>query len=159
MPMLIFSGSYNATIDDKKRVVLPAAFKKVLGDMADRVLVVELDLYGHCLNLYPAEAWEKRLAMIEERVNPDDPEQSLWLDRFYQGFVSIGVATNGRLNIPNSFLQEVGISKDVVFTGQGRRIRLWDAARLAKDRMSDDRFRTMSASILGGGKNPLGGVL
>ncbi|HPR60135.1 MAG TPA: hypothetical protein PLF35_04265 [Prolixibacteraceae bacterium] len=154
--MPVFSSQYNATIDDKKRVVLPAAYKRELGDTFDRLLVAETDPYEKCVNLYPTASWEKRLAFIHSRLNPNDPRQSRLLDKFYQSFVKISVAENGRLNIPNSVLDKAGIDKEVVFTGQGDRIRLWDANEYRKVMLPDDDYAGMFEEFLGGGLNNFG---
>ena len=46
-----FSARYNALTDDKGRVVLPAAFKKAMGVLAEEPLVIEKDVYKACLNI------------------------------------------------------------------------------------------------------------
>lgn len=146
-----FSNQYNATIDDKGRVVLPAAFKREMGEAFERIFAVEIDPYEKCLNLYPMHSWEKRLAFIRSRLNPNDPRQSRVLDKFYQSFVKISVAENGRLNIPNPFLGKMGIVKDVIFTGQGDRIRLWEAEAYRKSMLPDEDYPALFEEFLGGG--------
>jgi len=155
--MPVFSNQYNATLDDKKRVVLPAAFKRELGEAFDWMFAVEIDPYEKCLNLYPMSAWDKRLAFIHSRLNPNDPRQSRVLDKFYQSFVKINVAENGRLNIPNSFLDKMGITKDVVFTGQGDRVRLWEAEAYHKAMLPDEDYPGLFEEFLGGGINNFNG--
>lgn len=146
-----FSNKYNATVDDKGRVVLPAAFKRELNDLLDRVFTVEIDPYEKCLNLYPASEWEKRIEGIRSRLNLNDPRQSRMLDKFYQNFVKVPVAENGRLNIPNTFLDRMSITKDVVFTGQGTRIRLWEAEAYNAAMMPDEDYTAAFQEFLGGG--------
>lgn len=145
-----FSNLYNATVDDKGRVVLPAAYKREISE-ADRVFAVEIDPYEKCLNLYPMSSWERRLAFIRSRLNPNDPRQSRLLDKFYQSFVKITVADNGRLNIPNAFFEKMGIVKDVVFTGQGDRIRLWEAEAYHRSMLPDEDYPALFEEFLGGG--------
>lgn len=146
-----FSNTYNATVDDKGRVVLPAAFKREMGESFERVFTVEIDPYEKCFNLYPVVSWEKRLAFIRSRLNPNDPRQSRLLDKFYQNFAKITVSDNGRLNIPNAFLEKMGITKDVVFTGQGDRIRLWEAEAYHKTMMPDEDYPALFEEFMGGG--------
>lgn len=148
-----FSNTYNATIDDKGRVVLPAAFKREMGESFDRAFTVEIDPYEKCFNIYPVSSWDQRLAFVRSRLNPNDPRQSRFLDKFYQSFVKISVSDNGRLNIPNSFLEKLGMTKDVVFTGQGDRIRLWEADAYRKAMMPDEDYPGMFEEFLGGGLN------
>ena len=148
-----FSNQYNATVDDKGRVVLPAAYKREMGEIFERILAVEKDPYEKCLNLYPMSAWEKRVNDVRSRLNPNDPRHSRFLDRFYQNFVKINVAENGRLNIPNAFFAQMGIVKDVVFTGQGDRIRLWEAEAYRKAMLPDEDYTSLFEELLGGSVN------
>jgi MraZ protein len=145
-----FSNQYNATIDDKGRVVLPSAYKRELGEALNWTMVVELDPYEMCLNLYPSLSWEKRIESITSKLNPNNPSHSKFLDRFYQNFVKISVAENGRINIPNTFLIQKGLVKDVVFTGQGSRIRLWNTIEFNKAMLPDEEFKGLFEEFLGG---------
>ena len=153
--MPVFSSQYNATIDDKGRVVLPSAYKRELGEAFEKGLTVEKDPYENCLNLYPVDAWEEKLRLVKSKLNPNNPDQSRFLDRFYQNFVKIPVAENGRINIPNSFYKQKNIVRDVVFSGQGDRIRLWNASDYQKVMMSDDDFKNFFKDFLGGTQQPL----
>jgi MraZ protein len=122
-----FSAEKNATVDEKGRVVLPADYKNEMGGrIPGGQLAVERDPYEKCLNIYPMEVWEKRLAFLKEKLNRNNREQSRLLDLIYRSFKIIQVPDNCRMNLPNNFLEKVNITKEVVFVGQGDRIRLWD---------------------------------
>lgn len=149
--MPVFSNTYHATVDDKGRVVLPAAYKREMGEPFDRVLTVEIDPYEKCFNIYPSSSWEQRLAFVRSRLNPNDPRQSRVLDKFYQNFVKVSVSDNGRINIPNAFLEKMGIDREVVFSGQGDRIRLWEAAAYHKAMMPDEAYPDEFQQFMGGG--------
>lgn len=146
-----FSNQYHATVDDKGRVVLPATYKRELGGEGERLFSVELDPYEKCLNLYPMEAWNERISFIKSKLNPNDPRQSRLLDKFYQNFVKVSVAENGRLNIPKNYMDRMGIVRDVIFSGQGNRIRLWDEAEFKKAMLPDDEYTNLFSQFLGGG--------
>lgn len=143
-----FSGFKYATFDEKGRVVLPAEFKNAMGGkIIDGQMAVELDVYEKCLNIYPMPEWEKRIAMFKAKLNVNNPDESWLLDQLYQSFKLVPVADSGRMNFPNEFLFEKGITKDVVITGSGSRIRLWDVEEYKKytsRRISDGKdFRTL----------------
>ncbi|MCF8358556.1 MAG: hypothetical protein K9H26_07335 [Prolixibacteraceae bacterium] len=148
-----FSSHYNATIDDKGRVVLPSAYKRDMIEDADRIVYVEKDPYEACLNIYPLSSWSGRISLIKSRLNPNDPEHNSLLDKFYQNFVKINMAENGRLNVPNSFYEWAGIVKEVVFSGQGDRVRLWNAETYRGVIMPDEKYSQLFRNILGGNIN------
>lgn len=122
-----FSAEKNATFDEKGRVVLPVDYKNEMGGrIPNGQLAVEIDPFEKCLNIYPIEAWETRLASFKAKLNRNNPRQSRLLDMIYRNFKIINVPESCRMNFPNLFLEKVNIRKDVVFVGVGDRIRLWD---------------------------------
>lgn len=145
-----FSNFYNATVDDKGRIVLPAPYKREIVCEPDCQIVIEIDPYEKCLNLYPNTSWTKRVDFIKSRLNPNDQRQSRLLDKFYQSFVRVVISDNGRINIPNPFLQRMNIVKDAVFSGQGDRIRLWSCEEYNKAMLPDDEYPSLFNEFLGG---------
>ncbi len=121
-----FSARYNALIDDKGRVVLPAPFKRAMGELAEEPVVVEKDIYKPCLNLYPRKYWDERLAQIERKLNPFDEGDDELLADLYENFTMVPMAPNGRINIPAAFMEYAGIVREVVFAGKGQSITLWN---------------------------------
>jgi len=145
-----FSAEKEATFDEKGRVVLPADFKNEMGgNIPGGQMAVEIDPYEKCLNIYPMPEWENRVAFIKSKLNRDNKQHSRVLDSFYRRFKIVPVPESYRMNIPNSFLEQVGITKDVVFTGQGDRIRLWDAAEYRRYVESFDDFEDNYARLFG----------
>ena len=124
--MIRFSARYNALIDDKGRVVLPAPFKKAMGDLAEEPLVIEKDIYKACLNIFPERYWNQRIESIERQLNQFNEDDDDLLADIYENFTSLTMAPNGRINIPADFMDHAGISRDVVFIGKGKSIRMWD---------------------------------
>jgi len=122
--MIEFAGTYNATIDDKGRIVLPASFKKELGDLASESLVIEKNLHKACLDIHPEQFWRKRVANFKSTLDEFDEEDDALLQFFYQNFVKVSMAPNGRINIPDSYLQYANLEKGVEFIGMGESIRL-----------------------------------
>jgi MraZ protein len=128
-----FSNEKSATFDEKGRVVLPAEFKNAMGGkIPGGQMAIEVDPYEKCMNIYPMEVWEKRIALFKSKLNRNNPRQSQLLDMIYKNFKVISVPDSGRMNFPNNFLSKVNITKDVVFVGVSDRIRLWDVAEYEK---------------------------
>ncbi len=68
--MIEFTGTYNATIDDKGRVVLPSAFKKEMGELALESLIIERNLFKDCLDIYPEKFWKDRVEAFKSTLDP-----------------------------------------------------------------------------------------
>ena len=148
---MMFSAEIRATFDEKGRVVLPADYKNQMGgSVPGGQLAVEMDAYEKCLNIYPMPEWEKRIAKISAKLNRDNKVHSRMLDSFFRRFKIIPVPDSCRINIPNNFLESVGITKEVVFTGQIDRMRVWDASEYDRYINSLGDYETQFADIFGG---------
>jgi MraZ protein len=153
--MIRFSARYNALIDDKGRVVLPASFKKAMGELADEPLVVEKDIFKACLNIFPEKYWNQRLESIERQLNQFDETDDDLLADLYENYTTLTMAANGRINIPSDFMDHAGISRDVVFVGKGKSIRMWDEKKYQDSKEMRRPLRDMFRERLG--NNPENG--
>jgi len=147
--MVRFSARYNATVDEKGRVVLPAPFKKAMGEMAEQPLAIEKDVSTGCLNIYPEVYWNEKVQELESQLNQFNEDDIELLEQFYENFTSVNMAPNGRINIPSDFLEFSGIKKEVVLSGMGRNIRLWDAASYEKRKETRKPLRDLIKERLG----------
>ncbi len=148
--MVSFSSIYPVTVDGKGRVVLPAPFKKEMGEALESVYVVEKDAYDRCLNIYPESSWKTKVERLRIQLNMDNPVHSKMLSRYYEEIVKVVMSENGRLNIPNEMLKYAYIEKEAVFTGQGLRMRLWEPSRHQASRLSDEDYARLYKELLGG---------
>ena len=137
--MIEFAGTHNATIDDKGRIVLPSAFKKEMDGLALEPLVLEKSLHKECLDIHPNKYWQERVASFKKTLDPFDEDDDALLQFFYQNFVKVTMAANGRINIPAGYLEYANLEKGVEFIGMGESIRLL-AARDSDKEMSKAEF-------------------
>jgi MraZ protein len=140
MWMTEFTGTYHATIDDKGRIVLPAAFKKEMGELALEPLVIERNLFKDCLDVYPEQFWKERVEAFKSTLDPFDEEDDGFLQFFYENFIKVGMAANGRINIPGDYLSYGKLSKNVRVIGMGQSVRIWDMDVYETQRMDKSTF-------------------
>lgn len=138
--MIEFAGTYSATIDDKGRVVLPSPFKKELGDSTATALIVEKNLHKDCLDIHPEETWRKRVAEFRRTLDPFDEDDDDLLQFFYQNFVKVTMAANGRINLPKGYLEHARLERGAEFIGMGESIRLLSASQSDGLRISKSDF-------------------
>jgi len=147
--MIRFSARYNALIDDKGRVVLPAPFKKAMGELAEEPLVIEKDIYKECLNIFPERYWNQRIESIERQLNQFDEDDDDLLADLYENYTTVTMAPNGRINIPTDFMEYAGISREVVFVGKGKSIRMWDENKYRDSKENRRPLRDLFRERLG----------
>lgn len=138
--MIEFAGKYSATIDDKGRVVLPSTFKKEMGELALEPLAIEMNLHKDCLDIHPERFWKDRVADFKSTLDPFDEEDDEMLEYFYQNFMKVTMAANGRINIPAEYLKHANLEKGVEFIGMDKSIRLKAVSKDKSTGMSKEEF-------------------
>jgi MraZ protein len=113
-------GEYKHTIDEKKRMAIPAKLRKEIGKGA--VLTRGLD---NSLALYPAKEWKK----VVEKLNqlPSGKLDVRGFNRIIMaGAVSAEFDSLGRVLVPDYLKEYAGLKKNVVIAGVYNRLEIWD---------------------------------
>jgi len=117
----MFIGEYEHTLDEKKRVSLPKAFRVGLGKKM--VMTRGLD---NCLFMYSRSNWEKVAEKLEKLSFAQADTRGF--NRFIlSGAAEVEVDTAGRILIPEHQKEFAGLGKSVVFAGVSDRVEVWDA--------------------------------
>jgi transcriptional regulator MraZ len=118
----MFIGEYEHTLDEKKRVSLPKAFRSGLGKRM--VMTRGLD---NCLFVYPKSSWEKVAKKLQELSFAQADTRGF--NRFIlSGAVEVEADGAGRILVPDHQKEFAGLGKTVVFAGVSDRVEIWDAA-------------------------------
>ncbi|HKJ78311.1 MAG TPA: hypothetical protein VKA10_02200, partial [Prolixibacteraceae bacterium] len=102
--------------------------------------IIERNLFKDCLDIYPERFWRDRVEAFKSTLDPFDEEDDEFLQFFYENFIKVGMAANGRLNIPAEYLKYGKIEKSVRLIGMGLTIRMWAADGYEKDKMDKATF-------------------
>ena len=112
-----FVSSYTHSMDAKKRIFIPSKFREDLGE--EFYITRKFDAY---LSVYTAEDWEaysEKIAKLPEAV-------AVELQDFILGAAQKCIPdSSGRIIIDDRLLKHAKITKNVVFVGAGRQIRIW----------------------------------
>jgi MraZ protein len=117
-----FYGTYTPRMDDKGRVTLPARYRESFA--AGAMLVRGQD---HCLYVFTPEGFEEFAAAA---INASITDERA---RGYQRYMLANTDeqrpdAQGRISITPRMREYAGLSKDLVITGIGLRMEIWDAA-------------------------------
>lgn len=113
-------GEFNHSIDPKGRVIVPAKLREQLGDE----FVITKGLDG-CLFGYPMDEWKK----FEEKLQslPLNTKDARQIVRYFLAGATTGeIDKQGRVLIPQVLREFASLNKDVVLTGAGNRIEIWN---------------------------------
>ena len=118
-----FFGTYTPRIDDKGRVTLPARYRErfLSGVMLTRG-------QDHCLYLFTPEGFE------EFAVTAMNAEITDERARAFQRYMLANTDeqrpdAQGRISLNSKMRDYASLAKDVVITGVGKRMEVWDAQR------------------------------
>ena len=113
-------GEYKHTIDNKKRLAIPAKLRKELTKGA--VLTRGLD---NCLALYPLNEWE-RLAEKLTKLPTGQVEARGLARVILSGASTVEIDALGRILMPDYLKQYANIEKNVVIAGVFNHLEIWD---------------------------------
>jgi len=122
----MFTGEYTHTLDDKRRISVPSAFRDELDGEA--VLTRGLD---NCIFMFPQSSWEDIARKLSDLSFGD--ADSRGLNRFLlSGAREASLDSSGRILVPDFLADFADLDDTAVFAGVNTRIELWD-----KDRWDD----------------------
>lgn len=113
-------GEHRHTLDTKKRLSLPAKFRKELG----KTVVITRGL-DSCLFVYSIKEWKE----FSERLSDLSMGQSNTraFTRFILGSaVETNIDSAGRILIPDFLKEFAHLEQKVIVTGLSNRVELWD---------------------------------
>ncbi len=116
-----FQGNHDHSLDAKNRLTVPA---KSRPELAGGVSLVKG--FERCLQVWPASDYERVTKQALEGLNPLSPQARDLKRHLYGNAMATELDSAGRINLPASFLQYAGITKDVVVIGSGEYLEVWD---------------------------------
>ena len=120
-----FMGSYEHSVDDKNRLVLPATYRARL---ADGAYLGPLDAY---LGLWPGAGFDAVLARWEDGVGLGIVSEEAY-DAFSAATFEVQPDAQGRIVVPKSLRRFAGLAGPVMVVGARQRIAVW-----ARDRWDE----------------------
>jgi MraZ protein len=135
--LVVFQGETAITIDDKGRLAIPTGYRDVVArECGNRLVITYNPFEAGCLYVYPQPAWER----VRDQVNALPRTRSV--SRNLQ-LKLVGAATfvepdgSGRISVPASQRNAIGIEKKAVLVGMGDKFELWsEQAHLAQIRQT-----------------------
>ncbi len=122
----MFIGQYTYNLDTKRRLAIPAKFRKLLGKRA--VITRGLD---NCLFLYPIKEWEK-LAQKLSQLPISQADARGFARIMLAGATDVTIDNLGRILIPDYLTKYADLNKRVVIAGLFNRIEIWDEGKWSK---------------------------
>ena len=139
----MFIGEYVHTIDVKKRLAIPAKFRKEISPRG--VLTRGLDA---CLFLYPVKTWEG-LAEKLGNLPVGQAGTRSFIRLLLSGAADAEFDALGRILVPDYLKKYADLKKRVVLVGVGNRIEIWDELRWNEYKVKTEQSADEIAERLG----------
>lgn len=112
-------GEYIHSIDDKNRLSFPIKFRKEMGKKVVIAPGIEQSLF-----VFTPAQWQKTVERLAEgSLQQDNRSFSRYL---IGGASEVAVDNNGRILIPETLKQKIGIKDRVAIIGVATRVELWE---------------------------------
>lgn len=120
---MVFRGTFEYSLDAKNRLTVPARFRAALAEGV--VLAKGLE---RCVALWTPKGYDDYAQGSLAGFHPLS-KQAQKLKRFFAAnSLDTELDAAGRVGIPAFLLEHAGLSKEVVVTGSGDALEIWDRA-------------------------------
>ena len=124
---MAFTGTFEHTLDAKNRLTIPSRFRAELSKGVYLSRAIE-----NVISLYPAETYT---AMADQALahfpNPLSAQARETRRLIYGTAQDVVLASAGRVMLTQRFLEHAGIGREVVITGVGDCLEIWDRSAWA----------------------------
>ena len=116
---LVFTGTYEHSIDAKNRLAIPADIRSLLQDHSDKKKSTYLYVVlgeGHALCLYTEKGFEQRAAELDHS-ELDKSELLAYEQMMFSLTKRVEVDKQGRIRLPEHLLKMTDLGSDIVVIG------------------------------------------
>lgn len=136
-------GEHSHTMDEKRRMSLPAKFRIALG----KSIVITRGL-DNCLFVYSTAQWEKVVSKLTE-LSYGSADSRAFVRFSMGGAVEVSVDKSGRILIPDFLAEFAGLENEVILAGLGNRVEIWNAKSWHKYSLLMEKNANVLAEHLG----------
>lgn len=141
-------GEYEVKLDAKGRFMFPSHLRRQLSPAAQESFMLNKG-FEDCLTLYPMNEWEK-LSEVLSKINLFKPRNRMFYRLFHQGAKDVALDKTGRILIPTSHMERVGLKKEAMLIAYNDRIEIWDKSKyfeMIESSMSE--FADLADEVMG----------
>ncbi len=122
----MFFGSYQYTLDDKGRLVIPSKMRSESGP-----ILFAMRGFEHCISLFTQQTFTQ----LVQQVNTYDFNQTnvrQYLRTALASVIELPIDDHGRIQLPQETLKQFKLEKNVKIIGMNDHIELWNASTWEK---------------------------
>ena len=126
MAELDFSGTFDCTVDEKGRIMLPTSLKKKLQSVIEEGFIIKKSAFNKpCLEIFPNSAWMKMKENMR-MLDPFQEETDDFIRRYMNIHKEVFLDGSGRFLIPKELKGFGGINREIILSCTVDKIEVWD---------------------------------
>ena len=129
-----FRGTFDHTLDAKHRLTIPARFRGALSDGVVLAAAHEVEAGApRTVAVWSTQAYELYTSSTLAGLNPASPTARELKRFFFNASFDTELDAANRVMIPPQLMSYAGLDKEVVVTGSGDCLEIWDRRRYAEN--------------------------
>ena len=147
--MINLIGTYECTVDNKGRIMIPAQLKKQLDGFTKEPFILKRSVFQNCLELFPYSEWKLMMVKVN-KLNRFVKKNNDFIRMYTAGVKSIDLDSNGRLLVPKDLIAISKLTKHVVLSSSINIIEIWDKDEYEKS-INDPKvdFAKLTEEVMG----------
>ena len=147
--MINLIGTYECTVDNKGRIMIPAQLKKQLDGFTTEPFILKRSVFQNCLELFPYSEWKLMMDRVN-KLNRFVKKNNDFIRMYTAGVKSIDLDSNGRLLVPKDLIAISKLTKHVVLSSSINIIEIWDKDEYEKS-INDPKvdFAKLTEEVMG----------
>lgn len=120
----LFLGEFECTLDEKGRILMPAALLKQFTASLRKKFVINRSVFQKCLVIYALDGWQE-IANDLLKLNRFNKENDDFIRQYTNGAIMLEVDASNRLLLPKRLLDYAKIDRDIVLSASLNKIEIW----------------------------------
>ena len=147
--MINLIGTYECTVDNKGRIMIPAQLKKQLDGFTTEPFILKRSVFQNCLELFPYCEWKLMMDKVN-KLNRFVKKNNDFIRMYTAGVKSIDLDSTGRLLVPKDLIAISKLTKNVVLSSSINIIEIWDKDEYEKS-INDPKvdFAKLTEEVMG----------
>ena len=147
--MINLIGTYECTVDNKGRIMIPSPLKKQLDGTTNNPFILKRSVFQNCLELFPLTEWKTMMDKVN-KLNRFVKKNNDFIRMYTAGVKSVDLDSNGRILIPRDLITISKLKKHVVLSSSINIIEVWDQEEYEKS-INDPKvdFAKLTEEVMG----------
>ena len=147
--MINLIGTYECSVDNKGRIMIPSQLKKQLDGMTNNPFILKRSVFQNCLELFPYSEWKLMMDKVN-KLNRFVKKNNDFIRMYTAGVKSIDLDSTGRLLVPKDLIAISKLTKNVVLSSSINIIEIWDKDEYEKS-INDPKvdFAKLTEEVMG----------